>query len=166
MSISFKEDFFKKLEKIDKTPFLKKMSEQAGVIAVNFTKERFVQKNWIDKSRNPWKPRKTKGKGSLLVQSGRLKRSIKKLSSGKFYVFIGSTAPYAQIHNEGGTISKSVTVRSHNRGNGRRRRNHRVRSYTRRMNIKIPKRQFLGNSSLLARRIERHMYKKIKQELK
>ena len=166
MGLSFKDEFFKKLGKIEETRFLKNLTSEAGTIAVNFSKKRFRKKNWIDGSINPWKPRKKKSNGSTLVKSGRLKRSIRKISSGKLKVLIGTDVPYAQIHNEGGTIKKRVNVRSHNRGNGRKRKNARVRAHTRKMNLKIPKRQFLGNSKLLAFQIEKHMHKKITKELK
>lgn len=166
MSLSFKDEFFEKLNKLDKGPFLRRTSNEAGIIAVKFTKERFRGKNWVDKQRNPWKPRKKKDKGSLLAKSGRLKRSIRKLSSGRFYVFIGTDVAYAQIHNEGGEINQSVNVRAHNRGNGRKRKVHRVRAHRRKMKAKIPQRQFLGESALLVRRIERHMYKQVNKEFK
>lgn len=178
MSVKFQDDFFKKLEKIDKPAFLKKMTNEAGIIAVNFSKERFRAKNWIDRSRESWQGRKRKGRGSLLSQSGRLKRSIRKLAEGNYYVFIGTDVPYAQIHNEGGTINKTVSVRSHTRrissrkrkttrGNGKPvKATARVRSHTRRMNLRIVKRQFMGESAVLTRRVERHMHKRVINELK
>lgn len=181
MDIQFKDEFFKKLKQVDKSAFLKKVTAEAGVIAVNFSKERFRDKNWIDKNREKWPDRKRKGRGSLMSQSGRLKRSIRKIAEGKYYVFIGTDVPYAQIHNEGGTINKVVSVSSHTRkvnprarkptrGNGRARKPKKtvvqVKAHTRRMNLNIAKRQFMGNSAILTRRIERHLYKKINTLLK
>ena len=181
MSIDFKSDFFNKLEKVDKSYFLKKMTNEAGTIAVNFSKERFRDKNWVDNTREKWDNRKRADRGSLLAKSGRLKRSIRKLAGGNYYVFIGTDVPYAQIHNEGGQVNKTVSVRAHTRngnkrargttrGNGRTRKTNtstiRVKAHTRKMNLTIVKRQFMGNSDVLTRRIERHMYKQIINELK
>ncbi|CAA0144765.1 conserved hypothetical protein [Tenacibaculum maritimum] len=180
MSIEFKDDFFEKLKRVDKSYFLKKMTKQMGIIAVNFSKERFRDKNWLGRNREKWPDRKRKGRGSLMNNSGRLKRSIRKISEGNYYVFIGSDIPYAQINNEGGIINKTVSVRSHTRklntrtrrttrGNGRSRKPLKtiaqVKSHNRRMNLRIAKRQFMGNSEILTRRIEKHLYKEIDKEL-
>ncbi len=178
-------DFFDKLGKLDKTYFLNKTVEAVGVLAVNFSKRRFIHKNWKDKKTEAWKPRKRKNRGSLMIKSGRLKRSIRKLAVGRWYVIIGTDAPYAQIHNEGGTIKERVKVRAHSRTRTlyakRKRRKEgqsrytkkkvgsvtmHVRSHYRNMNVEIPKRQFLGNSHALAKHIEIYMLAQIKRELK
>ena len=176
MSFEFKDEFFEKLKKVNKPLFLRNMTSHAGTIAVNFSKERFRNKNWVDRTREKWPNRKRKSRGTLLSKSGRLKRSIRKLAHGNYYVFIGTDVPYAQIHNEGGEIKKTVSVRAHSRsravtrGNGRARKpkkpTGKVKAHTRKMNLTIAKRQFLGNSAVLTRRIERHMYKQIEKELK
>lgn len=180
MSAEFKDEFFKRLKKIDKSYFLKKMTSEAGVIAVNFSKQRFRDKNWINRSREKWGNRKRKDRGSLMNKSGRLKRSVRKLAQGNYYVIIGSDVPYAELHNEGGHIRKSVSVKSHTRklnlrsrkstrGNGRARKPQktitRVKTHNRRMNLRIAKRQFMGNSDILTRRIQRHLEGQIKKEL-
>ena len=40
--------------------------QKAAVIAVNFSKERFVKKNWLDTTETTWKKTK-KRKGSTLI---------------------------------------------------------------------------------------------------
>ncbi|MCG8186700.1 phage virion morphogenesis protein [Tenacibaculum finnmarkense genomovar finnmarkense] len=167
MSVKFKGDFFEKLQRIDNKFFLSKMTSEAGVIAVKFSKDRFRQKNWVDTSQEKWTPRKRKRAGSLLVGpgSGRLKRSIRKISEGKYYVLIGTDVPYAQIHNEGGTIKATARVRAHSRTRKGRNQPIKVKAHTRQMNAKIPKRQFLGESAVLARRLENHMYDKVTDEI-
>ncbi|MBE7661085.1 MULTISPECIES: phage virion morphogenesis protein [Tenacibaculum] len=165
MSVKFKGDFFEKLQRIDNKFFLSKMTSQAGVIAVNFSKDRFRQKNWVDTSQEKWTPRKRKRAGSILVKSGRLKRSIRKISEGKYYVLIGTDVPYAQIHNEGGTIKATARVRAHSRTRKGRNQPIKVKAHTRQMNAKIPKRQFLGESAVLALRLENHMYDKVTDEI-
>ncbi|WP_187477836.1 phage virion morphogenesis protein [Amniculibacterium sp. G2-70] len=171
--IEFKTEFFNRLQKVNKPSFMRRLVNRAGVVAVNFSKERFVKKDWLDgSSRQTWEKRKRKDKGSLMVRSGRLKRSIRKLSEGDYFVFIGTDVPYAKAHNEGENINKVTNVRSHTRKktihasmNLRTRKKSRkrvdtgeiikVKSYQRKMNIDLPKRQFLGDSNALAKRIER-----------
>lgn len=186
MNIEFTTDFFQKLEKINKRPFLRQMTTEAGTIAVNFSKDRFQFKNWINKSGSEkWQPRKRPNRrGSTLVISGRLKRSLRKISAGDYYVFVGTDVPYAQIHNEGGEINKTVRVkgfqrkikvraRKIDRTTGRTRRLKKVigqmmvnvRSHNRKMNLKMPRRQFLGDSEFLAKRIEKYIVSQIDKEL-
>lgn len=180
MSIEFKTDFYDRLKQVNKPAFLNRSIAQVGVIAVNFSKERFVQKNWLSNRREAWKARKRPARGSLMVQSGRLKRSIRKLSQGSYYVYIGTDDPKAQIHNEGGTINKTVTVKSHSRKRTKRATSEKtgkklkkrvaagtgtVKAHTRKMNITMPKRQFLGDSPILNRRIERFLSKELDKEI-
>ncbi|MDR1403030.1 MAG: phage virion morphogenesis protein, partial [Tannerellaceae bacterium] len=112
---------------------------------------------------------------TLLVDTGRLKKSIRKIKYTTEQIIIGTDVPYAEIHNEGGEIKKTVNVKSHtikahgrkahtrNRsGRAERIKAHTVKTYTvkahaRRMNLKIPSRRFIGNSHTLARRIELHV---------
>lgn len=164
MELEFKDDFFKRLEKINKSFFLKKMTDEAGVTAVNFIKRRFVDKNWKDKNTEPWEARKREGRGSLLARSGRLKRSIRKLTSGNYFVYIGTDVPYAQIHNEGGEIDKTVNVKSHNRTRGGR--TAKVKAHSRKMKINMPKRQFMGDSEYLAKGLEMMLQRAVDEEIK
>lgn len=186
MDIEFKGDFFAKLKKINKQTFLRRITAEVGVIAVNFSKDRFRFKNWIDKGGvEKWKPRQRPNrKGSTLVVSGRLKRSVRKISTGDYYVMVGTDVPYAQIHNEGGKINKVVQVRGFqrkitlrtrkiDRATGRVRKIGKpigqtlvnVRSHNRKMNLQMPRRQFLGDSEFLAKRIQMYMTHQIDKEL-
>uniref|UniRef100_UPI001F46270F phage virion morphogenesis protein n=2 Tax=Flavobacteriaceae TaxID=49546 RepID=UPI001F46270F len=90
---------------------------------------------------------------------------IRKISEGKYYVLIGTDVPYAQIHNEGGTIKATARVRAHSRTRKGRNQPIKVKAHTRQMNAKIPKRQFLGESAVLALRLENHMYDKVTDEI-
>ncbi len=186
MDIEFQTDFFEKLKKINKRSFLRRMTDEVGVIAVNFSKDRFQFKNWINKGGSEkWQSRKRPNRrGSTLVISGRLKRSLRKITTGDYYVFVGTDVPYAQIHNEGGEINKTVRVkgfqrklkiraRKIDRTTGRVRKLKKVvgqmivnvRSHNRKMNLKMPRRQFLGDSEFLAKRIEKYMTNQIDKEL-
>lgn len=176
-------DFKKQLAKIKKAH--SRIPQRAATIAVNFSKERFRQKNWVDTKREPWKARKRKGRGTTMTVSGKLKRSIRKIRVGRNYAIIGTNVPYAQIHNDGGVINKKITVKEYKRAvtvqkqktNLRTRKTTRqrgrvsigqttVKTHTRQMNTKIPARPFLQNSAVLQRRIERQIIADIKQILK
>jgi phage gpG-like protein len=142
------------------------LPQRIATLAVNFSKERFIEKNWHDSSPEPW-PKTNKKKGSTLVESGRLKRSIRKIHVSPDYISIGTNVPYAKIHNEGGEISGVETVRAHDRRSHKRKSHsrkgkrikrqtvkaHRVKSYSRKYYRKFKARQFIGKSHELERRV-------------
>ncbi len=171
-------DFTRKIEALSRT--YKTLPNEIAAVAVNFSKDRFVNQSWLDKTKENWKLRKRlrKGKGSqtLLVKTGRLKRSIRRIKADESQVIIGSDVPYAKIHNNGGIINKTVAVKAHTRnkmgkvkhGTGvfsirtRKERTRtktkkvgdiKVKAHTRKMNITIPQRQFIGESYTLTKRI-------------
>jgi phage gpG-like protein len=160
-------EVLRKLDRLSK--LYKKFPQLAAVTAVNFSKERFVRKNWVDRSPVAWKanvkppkwlPKQwKKKKGSILVQSARLKRSIRKISVTLNSVTIGTDVVYAQIHNEGGVITQKRGVKAHVRK--RKGRDENVRKHNRTKTIKIPQRQFIGESAILLRRIERLLQKEM-----
>lgn len=154
-----------------------KLPNEIAAVAVKFSKERFRDQAWLDETKHSWKARKRPRKGgkkrsqTLLVDTGRLKKSIRKISANANQVVIGTDVPYASIHNYGGTISGAFKVRSHTVRAHRRRAHTRVRagrterigvqtvkthtvtSHIRKVNTRIPQRQFLGDSYTLRRRI-------------
>ena len=110
-------DWTRKMKAL-KSAYLK-LPDEIAAVAVNFSKERFRDQSWLDHTKERWKPRKQRRKGSpkrsqtLLVDTGRLKRSIRKISANTNRVVIGTDVPYASIHNYGGTITGTFTVRTH-----------------------------------------------------
>jgi len=163
--------FWDKLKKTNGGKFKKKIIDEAGIRAKRFSKDRFRKKKWMDRTPQPWEKRKRKAKGSLMVQTGRLKTSIRILNKGKYYVRIGTDVPYAKIHNEGGKITKTVTVKSHNRKRSSKRSRNgsediKVRQHQRNMNTTMPQRQFLGSSRYLAKLMEYKMKKMFDKQLK
>lgn len=138
---------------ISSARFFKSLPTLAGNVALNFFDDSFDRQGFIDKRHSRWKPRKIQDAGrSILVKSGRLRRSLRMSTMGN-NVRISTDVPYAQIHNEGGRITGQASVRSHTRrtpsGNTT------VRAHLRNLNIQIPKRQFMGASDLLDKRIEK-----------
>lgn len=151
----------------------------AATEAVNFSKDRFRQQNWVGHRTLPWKKRKGKQKKAraILVQSGRLRRDVQKIYVGNTRAVIGTTrltVPYARAHNEG--YRGTVTVAQHRRrrfkkvketyttkkGNERTRTSKQVddskevtivRTHKRKLNIAA--RRFIGTSPVLDARIQR-----------
>ena len=161
--------FTRKIDALSDT--YKRLPNEIAAIAVNFSKERFREQSWLDKSKEKWKSRKHSRKSqhgnqarnqTLLVQTGRLKKSVRVISADESKIVIDSDVPYAKIHNEGGTINKTVSVKTHNvkqhtrtrKGRKENVREHAKNAHTRKMNTTIPSRRFLGVSYTLTKRIE------------
>lgn len=148
--------------------FLKTMPRVMGQIAVRefvgmFARQAFVDENGTS---HAWPSRKRKSKKSgraILVKSGRLRRSIRVTSRDGDSVTIGTDVPYAQIHNEGGTLSATQSIRGHQRRrfsrdevsgpSAKRERwvktligTSSVKDHTRQLNTQMPQRQFMGAS--------------------
>ena len=98
----------------------------------NFERKAFFTDKW-KKRANP------NAKGSLLIVTGTLRRSIRSEVRGNGVRF-SSAVPYASIHNEGGTGTKPV--KAHIR-RGKKGKTHQVKAHMRR--FKMPKRQFIGD---------------------
>jgi phage gpG-like protein len=155
-----------------------KYSAFVGSIGTDFFKQGFVRQGFIPEERKEdWQKRKLVkgvdpgGNRAILVKSGLLKRSVRVTELKPDRVSWGSDKPYAQLHNEGGTITGTATVRSHWRKNNAKGKNGKrkaagtmvqVKAHSRKMNTKMPKRQFMGESRLLMRRIEMQTLKKLK----
>ncbi|MCC3159503.1 phage virion morphogenesis protein [Hymenobacter sp. 15J16-1T3B] len=167
--------------------FLKQAVRPLGQLAVREFVGSFKRQGWVNERGVflPWKPRRGQGRNrsgvsgrlpfasdapesrAVLVKSGRLRRSIRVTSTTDTSATIGTDVPYAQLHNQGGTISGSVNVRAHRRRRfesdevsapGSSRAKHvrvhigdsNVKAHTRTVNTTIPQRQFMGFSKALS----------------
>lgn len=156
-----------------------------GNMAVNFFLDRFRYQNWLGETTEPWKPRKKVTKWgrkndsgrSLLIQTGRLRRSIRITSVHFNKVTIGSDVPYARAHNEGVRLGLIMQIREHERkltklGIVARKQlktksnitfgrvetgTTTVQAHKRRVNQNIPRRQFMGNSPVLEKQLQRKL---------
>jgi phage gpG-like protein len=173
-------DFVRKLEALSKT--YRNLPAEIATIAVNFSKERFVDQAWLDETKKPWEPRKRPRRGktgkitnsqTLLVKTGRLKRSVRKISATEDKIIIRTGVPYAQIHNEGGTVTTTATVKTHEvkehtrnrKGRKEKVKAHTIKAHQRKMNTKIPQRQFIGNSKALQDKIVSHITARFERAL-
>lgn len=151
-----------------------RLPQVAGGTAVTFFKENFRRQGFLNNgSVDKWKARKKgakRNKGrALLIDTGRMRRDIRVLTSSGTHVVVGATVPYAEAHNEGADIKENARVpgftrkggrvRGHKRGGVRVRAHKReaakVEAHTKQMNVSIPQRQFIGNSTDLMDEIEK-----------
>lgn len=116
-----------------------------GNIAINEAKDNFKRQGFMDRTVKSWKPRKKPDPGrAILVKSGTLRRSIRRINVSNKRVTIGvkgKAAVYGGVHNHG--------LRA-GRGKG----------------FKMPKRQFLGESHTTNKKIVNLIKKKIKKGFK
>lgn len=162
---------------------LNDLPEKIGTVIVNWSKNRFRFQNWVDGGDYPWKPRKRGAKRNagraILISSGRLRRSIRIIRTGKNSVTVGSDVPYAGVHNDG--FEGDVSVKAHKRQKygrvdvysiktqmKRRVRGEQgkgdVKAHTRHMNM--PRRRFLGESKNMTDVIIRTIEAEFKKVLK
>jgi phage gpG-like protein len=87
--------------------FLKKILSDLRVELADEFDKNFERKAFFGK---PWDGRKSGRKGSLMVVTGRLRRSLRARVHGEAVVFTSDT-PYASIHNEGGRIKVTAKMK-------------------------------------------------------
>lgn len=107
--------------------------------AVNFFQENFRLQGFLDSTVDKWKNRKKLDSGrAILVKTGQLRRSIRKIHATPSRMVVGSTVKYAGVHNFG--------LRA-GRGKG----------------FKMPKRQFIGRSKTLEKTLQKIIERALKK---
>lgn len=165
-----------KFEKIHKE--LKKVYQnipnKIAVVAQQYFEESFERRGYNETPFEKWKQRKNpnskKNKGrAILVQSGRLSKSIRIISVSTSNIKIGTDVPYAKIHNEGGIITQGARserfVRNKTKKGKFKKGTKAGKGQTyKERKIEIPKRQFLGeNNKDLQKKIDDIFEKAIKK---
>jgi phage gpG-like protein len=175
------EDLTKKLKAVMPT-----IPYKIGEVVVKFSMNRFSEQNWVNNGTQPWQSRKAKGRSNtgraILVKSGRLRRSVRIVSTTSDSVKVGSDVPYAGAHNDG--FKGLVTVRPHSRSRfkktketyttrtGKERKRtvqsiaatYQIGEHKRRMNM--PRRRFLGESHYQTKQIIRMIDAEIMRAIK
>jgi len=136
----------------------------AGTTAKNFFVDSWKLQGFDDgKQIRKWKPRSSRSPRNsgraILVDSGRLRRSIRILKKSSASVTVGTTVPYGAAHNFGLRITTRAQVRAHIRRT--RRGPVPVRAHSRSVNLNIPRRQFIGRSDKLNRQINEALLRAI-----
>lgn len=130
----------------------------AMVHCLNFFKDSFRKQGFTDQHFEQWENRVSpdyRPGGALLVSTSFLLESLKVLAGNKHQIVFGSYAPYAEIHNEGGVMKIKITKKSRKyfwymfkKTNDDKWKRMALTKKTE-MQVKIPKRQFIGESAVM-----------------
>lgn len=128
-----------------------------GNEAVNFVLDNFrlqgfmgnTFQKWVPRKSNTWGKRDRRG-AAILIGTGRLRRSWRITRLGRDFVAVGSDVKYAKAHNYGLRMESVQTVKGYTRKSGSF-----VSSHERRINMRLPKRQMIGDSPYLRARLKR-----------
>jgi phage gpG-like protein len=161
---------------------IKSSPRAIGRIAINFMEENFEKGGFQDKEGGgvtKWRPRKYddgSGRGVLIgKQSGRLMKSGTIFKADEKSVIVGvpdNIAEYGRVHNEGGTTHPKVTAEMRKfawfkfKKTGEERWKGLALTKKKQLTIRIPRRQFLGNSPALNNMIRDFFFKSFKTNLK
>lgn len=172
-------DFRKDRFKIDQ--IFHNLPTWAGNAYLNFFLDSWERQGWLDRGLERWAQRKfdegaRRGRRAILVGpgSGRLRRSLR-LRVGTDFFEVYTNTPYAEIHNEGGKVVQKVTPRQRRYFWAmyyKHKRRPDVAERWRRMalsdtiTMEIPKRQFMGDSDVMRRRLVLHIERALANALK
>jgi phage gpG-like protein len=148
----------------NEAPDFKKMGVQvmdqvrrySSITALNFFKDSFKKQGWHDGSITPWPARKDTDAGrGILIKTGSLRNSLRVKGRSNTSIRFANDEPYANIHNEGGTIRVPITkkMRGYFWFMFKKTKNEKWKwmalSKKKHLNMRIPQRQFLGHSETL-----------------
>lgn len=147
---------------MDFKQFTDKTLKDIEVKATELFDRNFEQQGFFG---SKWKQRKNDsdpGRAILIGRgSGRLRKGIQTTKRSGNTITWKFDVPYAKIHNEGGTIKTTQNVRPFSRTvKGK---VQKVKSFSRKVNIKIPQRQFIGDHPQLRAAIETIVDRNVKK---
>jgi phage gpG-like protein len=123
-----------------------------GNEAVNFFKDSFRNQGWTDVRFEPWKP--VNGKTKALIETGKLRNSIRINSITDSKVEIISDRLYSSIQNDGGTIKVTEKMKKYFWSQFKKTGSQKWRSMALSTKFTIPQRQFMGDSDALDKIID------------
>ena len=147
----------------------------AKVHALNFFKESFYKQGFKDESFSPWENRKSpdyRNGGAILTMTGHLRDSLSVIDSDINQITFGTYAPYAKLHNEGGTVTVPVTKKMKKyfwyMYKSTQQEKWKFMALTKKpyMKFRMPKRQFIGESKSLMDELEQNTIRMIQEEFK
>ena len=162
-------DFRKLAEEV-----MKDLPKKAGEKALQFFLASFIKQGFTDTSFIPWVKRKDDLSHKLLNQSYALKASgkIDKADLTEVTISFGEGLNYAAIHNEGGTITVKVSAKMKRffwymyKKTQNEKWKWMALTKKETLTIKIPKRQFIGESETLMNELDKMFIDRIKQYFK
>ena len=180
---------------LDKVPDFNKIAKQliqdaqtiAEVEMINFVMRNFAEQGFMDSTFQPWAERKLDDDSgrAVLTKSAALRDSVKLTQSSPERVIVGSDAIHAHIHNEGGIINIPITKKMRKffwfkyyqiadkkgnivSGSATEASMYKAMALSRKthLTVKMPKRQFMGNSQTFNRDIDAKFLKMIERRFK
>ena len=158
----------------------------ASVECLNFFTRSFEQHGWTDTAFQPWQARKSDGQdgGNLMQPTGNLRDSLQILqrsgNKARRKIIFGTHVPYAKVHNEGGTINRTINVRVTEKSRKFFWKMYyntkevkwkwmaltKKSSLTIKQTIHMPKRQFIGHSDTMMKHIHKLWCNRLEKEFK
>ena len=150
---------------------MKDLPKKAGEKALQFFLASFIKQGFTDTSFIPWVKRKDDLTHKLLNQSYALKASgkIDKADLTEVNISFGEGLNYAAIHNEGGTITVKVSAKMKRffwymyKKTEDEKWKWMALTKNETLTIKIPKRQYIGESETLMNELDKMFIDRIKQ---
>lgn len=170
------------MSKINDVPDFLKMAQAlkkdviryASVAGVEFFKDSFQNQGFTDSSFEAWPQRKDDADPGrkILIKSAFLMNSIQVFSADQKRIVFGSDAEYAEIHNNGGTVSIPITKKSKKyfwymyKATGNDMFKGLALTKKQSITITIPKRQFIGHSDTLMNDLDAWLVNEIEKRFK
>lgn len=135
----------------------------AESFCLQWFEDSFQNGGFTDSSFVAWDARKNdKDAGrAILVQTTYLSKSLEVMRNTPTSMTFGTTVPYAKLHNEGGRLRAVQYVRAFTRT--RRGKREQVQSHSRKIDIKFPKRQFIGHSEKMMQGLDQWLISEIEK---
>ena len=132
----------------------RRLPNKIAIAVVNFFKRNFRVGGFVDKPFTKWDaPKNPKKTRSTLVESGTLRRGIKKIkvTLNRVVVGVSKFIKYAQIHNEGGKIPITPKMRRKFWAMYKESGNvfYKNMALTQKTHIDMPERRYIGDSAAL-----------------
>lgn len=139
----------------------------AKVYCLQWFDDSFQKQGFTNASFKAWPKRKQPDKrpgGSVLIDTTFLRKSLNVLGESNDKIVFGSHVPYASVHNNGERIRTVQNVRAHSRvRNGKK---EQVKAHNRKVDIKMPQRQFIGHSERMMQNLDNWLLNEIEKRFK
>lgn len=139
----------------------------AKVYCLQWFDDSFQKGGFTNRSFKAWDKRKQPDQrpgGAILIDTTFLRKSLNVIEETKDKIFFGTHVPYAGVHNNGERIRAVQNVRAHSRvRNGKK---EQVKAHNRKIDIKMPERQFIGHSELMMKNLDKWFLNEIEKRFK
>lgn len=139
----------------------------AKVYCLQWFDDSFQKQGFTNASFKAWDKRKQPDKrpgGAVLIDTTFLRKSLAVMGENSNEIIFGSHVPYASVHNNGERIRAVQNVRAHSRvRNGKK---EQVKAHNRKIDIKMPQRQFIGHSEKMMDNLDKWLLNEIEKRFK